>query len=126
MFCGDADHREKCENGVARGSCSEIVGPVVADPQLPGVQSDTGLTVDRSSGGATSEELGEKRHVVRRQWLQTVNGLRTLKKRRDSRWTRNHTKLESTWVQLELGLTEMDRNGQKTRKTRDYMGTGPP
>ena len=100
--------------------------PVVADQPLRGVESETGLAGYRRSGGVTGEERGEKRHVVRRQWLQTVNGLRTLKKRRDSRWTRNHTKLESTWVQLELGLTEMDRNGQKTRKTRDYMGTGPP
>ena len=34
--------------------------PVVADPPIRGVQSETGLTGDRRSGGATSEERGEK------------------------------------------------------------------
>ena len=40
----------------------------------------TGLTGDRRSRGATSEERGERKHVVRRHELPTVPGLRNLKK----------------------------------------------
>ena len=54
--------------------------PAVADTPLRGVQSETGLTGDRRYGGQTSEERGEKKHVVRGQGLPTVHGLRTLTK----------------------------------------------
>ena len=43
----------------ARGR--ELWDPVFADPPLRGVQSETGLTWDRRSGGAASEERGEKK-----------------------------------------------------------------
>ena len=46
--------------------------PVVADPPIRGVQSETGLTGDRRSGGAASEERGERKHVVRKHGLPTV------------------------------------------------------
>ena len=54
--------------------------PVVADPPKRGVQSETGLTRDRRSGGATSEECGGKKHRVREHGLPTVPGVRNLKR----------------------------------------------
>ena len=44
---------------------------------------ETGLTGDRRSGGATSEEQGEKKHEVREHGLPTVPGVRNLKKKRE-------------------------------------------
>ena len=68
------------ENGLpgARGRVSW--DPVVADRHIRGVQSETGLTGDRRSGGATSEERGEKKHRVREHGLLTVPGVRNLEK----------------------------------------------
>ena len=45
----------------------------------------TGLTGDRRSGGATSEERGEKKHRVREHGLLTVPGVRNLKRKRKER-----------------------------------------
>ena len=58
--------------------------PVVADPPIRGVQSETGLAGDRRSGGAPSEEQGEKKHRVREHGLLTVPGVRNLEKRTNS------------------------------------------
>ena len=61
----------------ARGRMS--CDPVVADSLRRGVQSETGLTGDRRSWGAASEEQGEKKHAVLRLGLPTVYVVRTLK-----------------------------------------------
>ena len=65
---------KKVKMGLPGARGRESWDPVVADPPLVGVQSETGLTGDRRPGGATSEELGENKHVVRRQGLSTVHG----------------------------------------------------
>ena len=47
--------------------------PIVADPSCVESSRETGLTWDRRSGGATSEERGERKHVVRGHGLPTVH-----------------------------------------------------
>ena len=46
----------------------------------------TGLTGNRRSGGATSEERGEKKHRVREHGLLTVPGVRNLKRKKNELW----------------------------------------
>ena len=52
-----------------------------------GESSKTGLTGDRRSGGATSEEQGGKKHGVREHGLPTVPGVRNLEKKNELRVT---------------------------------------
>ena len=44
---------------------------------------ETGLTGDRRSGGATSEERGDKKHVVCGHGLHTVPGVRNLERKNE-------------------------------------------
>ena len=60
---------KKVKRGLPGSRGRESWDPVVADPPFRGVQSVTGLAEDMRSGGATSEERGEKKHVVRKHGL---------------------------------------------------------
>ena len=53
-----------------RGTRSLLTSPYVESSRV------TGLTGDRRSGDATSEERGEKKHRVRKHGLLTVPGVR--------------------------------------------------
>ena len=69
----------------------------------------TGLTWDRRSGGAASEERGEKQHVVRGTDYRRSLGYGTLKNGRVAEGERKGQEtdqLESTWVQQGCGRTE--------------------
>ena len=65
----------------------------------------TGLTGDSRYGGSASEELDEKKQVVRKQELPTVHVVRTLKNGSVAEG-RVKRKLEGNGVQLMFGRTE--------------------
>ena len=90
---------------------------------------ETGLTGDRRSGGAASEERGEKKHVVREHGLSTVPCFRNLKKKttgqkgfrggaiRKQQGTRNYR------VQQECGRTAKEETGSHNPRIRGIGST---
>ena len=66
--------------GLAGARGRESWDPVVAEPPLLEVHSSDRPYSGQAFRGATSEERCEKKHAVRKQGLQTVHVVRTLRK----------------------------------------------
>ena len=81
--CDVANHREKGEKWHAWGSGSGVVGPGRRSPAHTGSPVETGLTGDRRSGVATSEERGDKKHGVRKHGLPAVPGVGNLERKNE-------------------------------------------
>ena len=83
---------------------------------------------NRRSGGATSEERGEKKHRVREHWLLTVPGVRNLGKENEL-WVTEEG--GGTLKTEELEITRSNKSaggpnelGVQGNKTRGYLVSG--
>ena len=104
-----------------RGTRSLLTRPCVESSR------ETGLTVDRRSGGATSEERGEKKHVVVGHGLHTVPVVRNLERKNELLGSRGRVTLKTKQLEVtgsNKSTVGPNEHGQQRVITRGYLVLG--